>query len=493
MNLKSSILENKKYILIYLILVIGLTFLMLGPKNYQYWGFEVVSIPVITVIGLGLIMYSYDREIELHKTALLFIIVFGLLMVFLGPPMTFLDESAHFTRAELLSEGAIIPEKNEMGFEVNNYFFGLNQPQKGLTVFDNPAINNPINDSRGNWSFTTETPFYSYIPSAIGILIAKFLDMTAIYALLFARVCNLLIYAGVAYYTIKKVPAFKIGLTVIATMPLVITQAASTSYDAFIFTFTLIILYYFVKMYNEKSTDRDISIFYIAVLLISLIKPPFCILSLLTVIIPGENFVRSKNYYIMGILLVFLATIFLNGTVLNMLFPSLHVASANSIFPSNISPSGQVNYILTHPLILFDLMKHIIINIPGVFVTELTIFHYADFKGLKFYNLAYALFFILFSVFYKKDIILLKNQRIILLVMLVLSYLGIYGIFYLTYTPVGAGEILGVQARYFIPFIALLPLIISYDEKSREEYKYLMMFIVLFLSGLVLLTITHYY
>ncbi len=493
MNLKSRILENKKYLLIYLILIIGLTFLMLGPKNYQYWGFEAVSIPIIIIIGLAGILYSYDKKIELHKIALIFIIVCGLLMVFLGPPMAFLDESAHFTRAELLSEGIITPEKNENGYEVNNYFFGLNQPQKGLTVFDNPAVNNQINDSKGNWSFTTTTPFYSYIPSAIGIIIAKFLDLTAIYALLFARLCNLLVYAGVAYYTIKKVPAFKIGLTVIATMPLVITQVASTSYDAFIFTFTLIILYYFIKMYKEKATDRDISIFYIAVLLISLIKPPLCILSILAIIIPQENLERNKNYYLTGIALVFLATVFLNESVLNMLLPSLHAASANSSFPSNISPSGQMNYLLNNPLAILNLLKYIITSIPNVFVIDLTIFHYADFKGLKFYNLAYALFFIIFSIFYKKDIILSKNQRIILLIMLVLSYLGIYGIFYLTYTPVGASEILGVQARYFIPVIALLPLIISYDEKSREEYNYLMMFIVLFLSGLILLTITHYY
>ena len=491
MNIKDAILDNKKYLILYLVLTIGLTFIMLNQYNYQNLGYDTILIPLVTIIGLITLIYSINKEIELHKVALILIIIFGLLMVFLGPPLAFLDESAHFTRAELLSEGVINPEEKDNGFYVNNYYFGLNKAQKGLTVLDNPAVNNPINESKGYWSFTTETPFYSYIPSAIGISIAKFLDLTAIYALFFARICNLLVYAGVAYYTIKKIPAFKIGLTVIATMPIVVTQASSTNYDAFIFTFTLIILYYFVKMYKEKAENKYISIFYISILIISLIKPPLCILTLLILLIPKENFKRDKIYYVMIIIPVLVAAVLLNKEILDIIFPV--ATQVKSHMPSNISPGKQLNYILTNPLIMFDLMKYIVTSIPSVFVIDLTIFHYADFKGLKFYNLAYALFFILFSIFYKEDIVLSKKKRIILLIMLILSYLGTYGIFYLTYTPIGSGEILGVQARYFIPVIALLPLIINWDEKSVEKYKYIMTFIILFLTGLILLTATHYY
>ena len=41
MNLKEKtdyLIENKKYLLIYLILIGIFTFVMFGPKNYQFWG-----------------------------------------------------------------------------------------------------------------------------------------------------------------------------------------------------------------------------------------------------------------------------------------------------------------------------------------------------------------------------------------------------------------------------------------------------------------------
>lgn len=493
MNLKENVdylIENKKYLLIYLILIAIFTFAMFGPKNYQFWGFEAISIPIITIIGIIAITYSFKKQLELHKVALILIIVFGLLMVFLAPPMSYPDEATHFTRAEFLSEGILYPEATDEGFLVNNYYFGLNQAQKGLTVFDNPQIFNPITDSKGFMPLTTDSPFYSYICSAIGIFLAKAFHLTAIFALFFARIGNLLLYAGVAYYAIKKAPAFKVGLMVIATMPGVISQVSSTSYDAFILTFTLLIIAYFIKMYKDKAENKDLVVFLISILLISLIKPPYILLSLLILAVPKENFKINRNYSFIAIALMFIITFLSFGGFLTSIFSSSSTAVAST---SNISVSGQSNFIINNPLIIIDLIKNVIVSIPNLFVLGSSFFHYADFKGLKLFNLAYLLFFILFSIFYKLDINLSKIKRALLSVIFIVVYFGIYGILYLIWTPIGSNIILGVQSRYFIPIIALLPLIINYDKKSKEEYKYLIMLIVTFLVGLVLLTITHYY
>lgn len=495
MNLKENIdylMANKKYLLIYLILIAIFTFVMFGPKNYQFWGFEAISIPAITIIGIITIIYSFKKELDIHKVALILIIVFGLLMVFLAPPMSYPDEAIHFSRAELLSEGVLSPQETDQGFLVNNYFFGLNEAQKGLTIFDNPQIFNPITNSKGFMPKITESPFYSYIFSAIGILLAKTLHLTAIFALFFARIGNLLLYAGVAYYAIKKAPAFKIGLTVIATMPLVISQVSSTSYDAFIFTFTLLIMAYFIKMYKDKAENKDLAVFFISILLISLIKPPYIILTLLILAIPKGNFITNRNYSFIVVIFMFIITFLsFNGLLSSIL--STSTATTVTTATSNISVSGQSNFVINNPLILIDLIKNVIVSIPSMFVLDLSFFHYADFKGLKIFNLAYLLFFIVFSLLYKQDINLSKTKRTLLSLIFIVVYFGIYGILYLIWTPIGSNIILGVQARYFIPIIAFLPLIINYDKKSKEEYKYLMMLIVTFLVGLILLTITHYY
>ena len=490
-NIKTSIVNNRKYLLMYIVLVAIFTLAMFSVKNYQYWGFEAISIPIITIIGLIAILYSFENEIELHKTALILILLFGLITLFLAPPFTYPDEAIHFTRAELLSEGVLYPVKTDQGFYVNDYFFELNQAQKGLTIFDNPAVNTPITNSKAYIPVTTESPFYSYIPSMLGILLSKVLNLTAIFALLFARLGNLILYAGVSYYAIKKAPKFKTALTVIATMPLVIAQVTSTSYDAFILTFTMVILAYFIKMYADKVENKDLAIFFISVLLISLIKPPYIMLSLLVLLVPEDSFKQNRNYSLIAIALVFIATFLSVGGLLNSIFSSATTSSIASA--GNISLTGQVNYILANPLAIFGLVKYCITSIPSVFISDLSFYHYADFKGLKLVNLAYFVFFILFSIFYKQEINLSKIKRIILLIICLITYFGIFAILYLQWTPVGSDIILGIQARYFIPIIALLPLIINYDLKSIEKYKYLMMAIVFFMTSLLLLTITHYY
>ena len=235
--------------------------------------------------------------------ALVLIIIFGLLMVFFTPPMSYPDEGIHFTRAELITEGILYPEITDKGVYVNDYYFDLNQAYNGVTILSDNNFNTPITDHKGYWDVTTTSPFYSYLVSAIGIGIAKILNLTALWALYFARMANLIFYGTVAYFMIKNVPKFKLHLLVISAMPFCISQASSSSYDAFILTFTLVILAYFIKMYCGEVNERNLAIFFLSVLLISLIKPPYVILAFLIFAVPNIDD-KFRKYSIISILII---------------------------------------------------------------------------------------------------------------------------------------------------------------------------------------------
>ncbi|SDA37092.1 Uncharacterized membrane protein [Methanobrevibacter millerae] len=487
-SVKTSFLGNKKYLLIYLISIAVFTFSMLGTKNYQYRGFEEISIPILIIIGIICIIYSFYREMNPEKVALILILVFGLMMVFLAPPMTHPDEVNHYTRAEALSEGEFFPQSDQ-GFYENDYFLRLNEAKRGLTIFDNHHVTDPITSHKSYINANT-SPFYSYIASALGILLAKCLNLTSVFAMFFARLANLLVFAGGAYWAIKKSPAFKIGLTVLATMPLTISQASSVSYDAFILTLTMIILCCFIKMYKDNVENKYLAIFFISILLISLIKPPYVLFALLMLVIPKENYSKNRKYSIIGIVLVFIATLFSFG---DFITPLLGSNVQTAVETSNVSSSGQISYLINNPMVIIHVIKESIALSPSIFIFDLNIFHYADFKGLKFFNICYFIFFLAYSIFYRFDINFSKINRAILSAIFILIFFGIYFILYIIWTPIGSYTILGVQARYFIPITALLPMIINYSKKSMAEYKYLITFVILFLSGLILLTITHYY
>lgn len=494
MNVESYFNDYTKCGLVFLVFIAVFVFAMFTPENFANWHNEVIFITLVTIIGLALIYYSHKHEMELHKVALAMILIFGLLMVFMTPPLSFPDEAAHFTRAELITEGSLYPEITEKGIYIQDYYFNFQQSFHGVTILtpDN-SYNDPITDHKGYWEWTTESPFYSYLFSALGILIAKLLSLTSIWALYLSRIANLIVYGAVAYFMIKIIPNFKLPLLVISTMPLCIAQASSPSYDAFILTFTLIILTFFIKMYSGEVNEKNLAIFFISVLLISLIKQPYIILSLLVLVIPYEN-EKLKKYSLIAIAGLFILTILSAGSLFSTLFTTTVVQTHNTSTVSNISFVGQTRYVLSNPLVIFTLIKDMIFSIPDLFLLKANFFHYTGYKGIKLINALYLLFFLGFSLFYKLDIDLDRKKRGILAVIFLITYVGIYAIFYLTWSPVGSNTILGVQLRYFLPIIALVPLIFSSKYKKIEGKEiYIFTFIIICLAGLFMLPITHFY
>ena len=98
-----------------------------------------------------------------------------------------------------------------------------------------------------------QNPFYLYLAQAIGIDLAKLLNLNQISMLWAGRLFNLLLYASFTFIAIKKTPILKVPMAVVATFPLAIVQAASFSSDSFIFSFSFIVIAYLLYMYKAKE------------------------------------------------------------------------------------------------------------------------------------------------------------------------------------------------------------------------------------------------
>lgn len=494
MDLKDYFIDYRRCMLIYLAFIIVFIFAMFTQENFAHPENELIFIVLVSIIGLISIYYSYRNKLEYHKVALVLIIIFGLLMVFFTPPFSFIDEPAHYTRSELITEGSLYPEFTENGIYVEDYYFVFQQSYYGTTILtENNHYDNPITSHKGYWEWTTSSVFYSYLISALGILLAKLLHLPAIWALYLSRIANLALYGAVAYYMIKIIPKYKLPLAIFATMPLCISQVSSVSYDAFTLTFVLIILTYFVKMYCGEVNRKNLAIFLISVLLISLIKPHCLMLLFLTLLIPFND-KRQMACVGLSILVITLLTIFSVSSSFITLFSPTYAISHNPSVPANTSIMGQAMFLLSSPLNILAFFKNVIISIPDLFILKSSFFHYGDYKGMKLINIMYVLFFIAFSLFHKIDIEFNKKERIITALVFLIAYIGIYAVFYLNWTTVGMDGILGVQSRYLLPIIWLLPLIFNTKYKKIENKEiYIFTFIIICLTGLFLLPITHFY
>ena len=157
---------------------------------------------------------------------------------------------------------------------------------------------------------------------------------------------------------IKIIPKYKLPLFVFATIPLCISQVSFSSYDAFILTFTLIIITYFVKMRLGEVSRKNLVIFFTSVLLISLIKQPYIILAFLVLAIPFED-KKLKKYSIIATIAIIILSVLSVGSLFSSLFTTAAVQTHNTSTVSNISFVGQARFILKNPMVIFTLLKDI--------------------------------------------------------------------------------------------------------------------------------------
>ena len=488
----SCLINNKKFILLYILFICFFIVAMFTPENYKNPTFEIGAIVFIVIIGSFLILYAFRNKNNIHNVAFVTILFFGLLMVIFTPPFVFPDEGVHFLRPEYITEGILLPKASSSGYLVQDYFFVFNTNGFGTTFIKDPSFFNPITDSMGYWPTTTQTPFYAHIFSAIGIFIAKLFDLTAIGALWLARLGNLIFYALIARFAIKKVTTYKIPLFLMACIPLLISQVSSVSYDAFILTLGLLMVAYFIYMYTNKVENKDLLIFFICCLLISIIKPIYLILLFLVFFIPSKNF-KSKNYkfsmIIPVVIIIILCILFTIGVI-----PGLGNSAVNISPNSNHNPIKQLNFLLSNPLNLLNFFVFCTKSFIGLAITDLSYFHFADYKGIKFFNLLYFIFFFAFSILYPIKIKLPRIKRIFLIFGFIVFYYSMFFVIYLSWVNIGADPYLLAQPRYFVPLMPLIPLAINYPFKTIKNIdSYVITFIIIFLAGLFLLPITHYY
>ena len=100
--------EIRKYIVTYLIGFILLATFLFSCNTHNHPKAQII-LSILTVIGgIICISYSIKNKNELHKTAFLIIIIFGLISVFASPILIAHDEVEHFARSDLTSEGGLI-------------------------------------------------------------------------------------------------------------------------------------------------------------------------------------------------------------------------------------------------------------------------------------------------------------------------------------------------------------------------------------------------
>ncbi len=486
-------LENKSYIAIYALILSLFSLYFTYRANFSNPKFEIFMFCILLIAGIFSIIYYTKNNKNLHKVALVLIVLFGVISLFLSPIYDISDESEHFVRSEIISTGELstsyvpIPNTTEYGYEtINSVIVFFNNA--GTNIFNTHVDDEKIDytPSYFNSAFA-QNPFYAYLAQGLGIFLAKCLDLNAIWMLWLGRFFNLLLYAGIITLAIKKAPVFKFPLLIVSLLPLAIYQSASTSCDGLFSALGILAFSYFLYFYKTpKIKWIDLGVFYSAVILCGLLKTPYLALSLLVFLVPSNHFIDKKQHIVakLSILLVLIVGLAWSSYATVQLTNSWR---GDFFSQNNVSASGQIDYLLANPLIA---LQRFVETYTTALPTIIDRFFYFS-NSVRDYSSSllaglYFVFFILFSVFYCDLKIDLKT-RLKGFLILVLIYGGVMAVQYLTWSPVGGENVTrGVFSRYFMPLLIFLPFVFGYDKKDN---KILVLTIAIcFISAMLMLT-----
>ena len=126
-ELKSNLLNSKKYWILYLLLIVAYCLIRFGFNNYAHPKLELAVVLLISVIGVLAISYYKSDNKSLYKTAFVVILLFGIIFSIATPICIIPDEVEHFARADITSAGDFHPQYVNKSFQVSQSVLDLRE------------------------------------------------------------------------------------------------------------------------------------------------------------------------------------------------------------------------------------------------------------------------------------------------------------------------------------------------------------------------------
>ncbi|MBR3020608.1 MAG: DUF2142 domain-containing protein [Clostridia bacterium] len=399
----------------------------------------------------------------------LFALGLGLLYLFIMTPLSVPDESTHYSAAYELTNRLLLQEDPHAGYAGDFDFSGFTAhantadgyrrliddffavPDHGETIY--------VDVLSTIWSL-----HYSleYFPQAIGLAAARLLRLNFLQSFYLGRLFNLLFYVLCLTIALRRTPCFKLMFSLVGTLPMVLHQAASYSYDSFINGVAIIFTASLMKaIYDQGLLSRkDYLVLLGCAALIAPAKGAYCFLILVYLLIPSERFVR-KRWKILSFLLI-LAACMAMFTVL--LWPSLQriLGSAGTVRNS----ASLWEKLADRPLYLLQkIAKTLLRYAPGWVRQAIGVLSGLSLPLPIWIGSSMLLMLILSAWITPAPLSTVTvRQRIILLLVCILILLAFLIGMLLSWESQNSPFIEGVQGRYFIP---VLPLALAAINNQR--------------------------
>lgn len=488
------------FCVIFAIYNIFVTWRILESINRTEMIFLVIAEIVIEILVLYT-LYRMNKKpggIKVENQFLFLAVILGIMFILILPPGQSPDDEVHFGRAYAISQGEFIPE---MDNGRNDVFVEL--PEEISILEKTPSENSYQRIYNGLWAKTGEVHqqkytaaalynFVCYIPQSIAIWVGRTLNLPIIIIEYLTECFNYFVWVLLVYFAIKFAPKFKKIFLFIALLPITLQEATSMSPDALTIGLSLFMVAYVLNLaysnVNRKNSRKELVILYIVSIIMSLCKIVYLPLVLLLLVIPIRKFGSKKRKWL-HLIMIYLLVLGIN--IGWLMVSTKYLVEINTGVDSGLQLKGifasPINYV---KIMLSTIDANAIFWMKGLLGTTL---------GAFVFNLPDTLMFVTFGImvilFVQKDEFLrIKNfdRAVFSTVFLVISSLILTSL-YLQWTPVGAEIISGIQGRYFLPILILLPIVFCASSKAKTHKtligKDLVLYYSVFMNAIALVTV----
>ncbi|HVI68887.1 MAG TPA: DUF2142 domain-containing protein [Magnetospirillaceae bacterium] len=391
-------------------------------------------------------------------------LMFGGIFACTSPAYTIPDELAHTAHAWHIAKGEAIAMHfgNTSGTDLPTSFRELGKTMSNPSISVTNMMRLPLNSAQtAPEGFPNLAPYSPlvYVPQAIGLQIGETFNMSVYFTFTLGRLMNLVAYVALFYWAIRLLPFGKWVAAVIGLLPMHLLLAGSMSADPV--SIGMAALAVGVVLYVRDRATRINRYEYIALLgfigALSLTKLPFPLLITLFLLLPVSvlgGTVKQRWKLLGGMAAV--------GLVIGA---GWLLAAKSGMAPYGpvdaiVDPAAQVAHVIHHPLgFLKAAFITLVSPVSDFFMRNYVISAGPVIAWLPMWaTYVYTVFLALSIVGIRTSskAVLSRAQKQLVVALVVCIIIAILLLLYISWTPVGARTVDGMQSRYFTPFLILL-------------------------------------
>ncbi len=355
-QLFNLIKENKKKTVVYVVIVVliyPIVYLVMhGFTDNKYTILAVATVCYVLFFLYALRNYAVKRTEILFAIVALLIGTFQISTIPLLPGMS-ADDEAHYERTLVLANvfNGVYYEAEVKAFE--NYASVIlehdtydkesrnERYEEYNKLYAEKSVINHGFGERGVWSV-------AYVPSAIGIILAKGLSLSFTNTLFLSKFMNLLAYVIVSYFAIKIIKSGKVLMSVLCLIPTLIYLAGNFSYDTWVFAFMMLGFSFFANMVRtERKIENKEFIAMNICFLIGILPKAIYVFALIPLLfIPRTRFKARKQRALYYVFIVVTVLLLMASFLIPLL---LNTGGASDVRGgADVNSAGQIQYILAN-------------------------------------------------------------------------------------------------------------------------------------------------